>query len=560
MARFILIDNSLEAVGGHHYQFARDVLEAAASRGMEGVLVTHRRFWRYNDLPSDWLVLPLFQHSGYSPHAVCLGGGADGPVDEHGRPLCLETRASRGWWERWRQGNRERQRQRYLRAYELTLASAFRRLGIFHDDLILFATASDFDLLGLVRYLRSDPRTKIATWHLQFHFNLLEGRENEHERQADRLTTARSQLDRARALVPQHRLRYYCTTESLARQYRRIGLEPMQELPYPSNPRLAARIDHDEIPERFQVTCAGGLRREKGKGCFQSLIEQLEEHPLAERLKIFVQSGRRLRWSRDRTARLVELIVARHPLNSEQYAKLIRTSDVGLFLYDGRRYAARCSGVLVEMLSAGIPVIVPPACWLSDQLASAQTLWMDRLARRYRDLPFQSAAHAEARWAWPDDAAQALVEIEANEPFPPGVHGEFAAKSESADAPPALSIFRCEQAPVRLLVDRPEHARELSVSLRGAFAEPLPPLARVRCRFLPSRGERAEPHGVVGLSAADPWQIPRLLAEMARHYAHYRQSAEAFAEGWRQQHDPRRVVDLLATEAAQTPPSSVRAA
>jgi hypothetical protein len=38
-------------------------------------------------------------------------------------------------------------------------------------------------------------------------------------------------------------------------------------------------------------------------------------------------------------------------------------------LYDADQYYARCSGVMVEMLKAGVPVIVPAACWMAEQIA-----------------------------------------------------------------------------------------------------------------------------------------------------------------------------------------------
>jgi hypothetical protein len=107
-----------------------------------------------------------------------------------------------------------------------------------------------------------------------------------------------------------------------------------------------------------------------------------------------------------------------------------------------------------------------------------------------------------------------------------------------------------------LLVDRVPDESALRLRVQSALDQPLPPLKRLRVRFLPVR----EPLGVVGLCAADADQIPRLLAEMAEHYPHYRRSAEAFAEGWRQQHAPRRVVDLLVDDAQATRQTTPRAA
>jgi hypothetical protein len=37
--------------------------------------------------------------------------------------------------------------------------------------------------------------------------------------------------------------------------------------------------------------------------------------------------------------------------------------------YDARHYFSRCSGVLIEALGAGIPVIAPANCWMGAQIA-----------------------------------------------------------------------------------------------------------------------------------------------------------------------------------------------
>ena len=40
-------------------------------------------------------------------------------------------------------------------------------------------------------------------------------------------------------------------------------------------------------------------------------------------------------------------------------------AQIGLLLYDRHAYRSRCSGVLVEFLCAGVPVIVPSGTWLT---------------------------------------------------------------------------------------------------------------------------------------------------------------------------------------------------
>ncbi len=51
MPRFLLIDHSLVALGGHHYEYATRVLEAAGQVGYEPILATNRRFESVEALP-----------------------------------------------------------------------------------------------------------------------------------------------------------------------------------------------------------------------------------------------------------------------------------------------------------------------------------------------------------------------------------------------------------------------------------------------------------------------------------------------------------------------------
>jgi glycosyltransferase involved in cell wall biosynthesis len=58
-------------------------------------------------------------------------------------------------------------------------------------------------------------------------------------------------------------------------------------------------------------------------------------------------------------------------LSTDDYHDWLDTADLGLFLYEPSRYKTRCSGVLLEMLGRGVPVIVPDGCWLADQVRKA---------------------------------------------------------------------------------------------------------------------------------------------------------------------------------------------
>ena len=102
-------------------------------------------------------------------------------------------------------------------------------------------------------------------------------------------------------------------------------------------------------------------------------------------------------------------MAVKHPLSPEDYIDYIRQAGVGLFLYDSRRYFARCSGVLVEMLASGVPVIVPagaerqlvlpiglpagsPAAILTVEFEQKGRGWLHHLGLRRISLPARAGA------------------------------------------------------------------------------------------------------------------------------------------------------------------------
>jgi hypothetical protein len=58
--KFILIDNSIADVNGHHFQYAVHCLKAAESLGLEPILVTNKKYKNIHNLP--WKIIPLYHH------------------------------------------------------------------------------------------------------------------------------------------------------------------------------------------------------------------------------------------------------------------------------------------------------------------------------------------------------------------------------------------------------------------------------------------------------------------------------------------------------------------
>ncbi len=282
------------------------------------------------------------------------------------------------------------------------------------------------------------------------------------------------------------------------------------------------------------------------------------------------------------------IVCVRGPLPAEEYAHLIQCADIGLFLYDSQRYYTRCSGVLLEMLCAGVPVIVPAGCWLSAQIAeeiyahldgviaatrsvtrlsAAQMFW--QRTNRQNELsgptgtqraprPITSAAALALGGA--DDGVTCTLPIPAlttdlgltlswTDSPPPGVYVRLVSRQLNEFGTPVQSFSTIlEQRPANdatpALIHLKSGAARIELTLENAFHHGVLEIADMEACFLSAAGSRC-PAGAVGLIAADRGQLRELLADITRNYAHYRDTAAAFAERLTWNHLPERTVSAL---------------
>ena len=61
LANFFLIDQSLEKLGGHHFDYVRCVSEACQLRGFRNVIGTNRRFKQFDGLKKFGEIRNVFQ-------------------------------------------------------------------------------------------------------------------------------------------------------------------------------------------------------------------------------------------------------------------------------------------------------------------------------------------------------------------------------------------------------------------------------------------------------------------------------------------------------------------
>ncbi|HEV3417740.1 MAG TPA: hypothetical protein VG056_13025, partial [Pirellulales bacterium] len=505
--------------------------------------------------------------------------------------------------ERWS----DHRRSQRAAAFARDTAALFGEIAIEPGDQVFIPTLSELDLLGLAQYLAHDDRTRRVDWHLQFHYPIFTGCEPDYLSQDARAEPLRRIYNQAVTLAAGHRLHFYTTSDHLTAQQNRLGVAPFQTLPYPVNPIL--QTGRDQSAERngpLRIAYLGDARREKGYQLLPGLIQRLwRDYVATDQARFVVQSNFHFPLpARGDDLEVVESVAALRrlpqdkialvdePVESEEFCRRTLATDIGLLLYDRRAYFSRCSGVLVELLSAGVPVLVSAGCWMADQLADATRDYHTSLRHNRRvlgtgrPLPLHSrrsilplllgkvqpavslpnggegAQVTSAQLAIPAGASDLLLFFL----WPNDLGG-----SAGAYGRVETSLFSANGAPLDRwatvigpgskgrwstgLVRLPPNAATVAVDWQNAYGRQPVEFSDVELCFLaPDSGNRRPtPRGAVGLIAAHPEQAPELLIDLIENYSHYRQTAAQFAGHWTAWHNPDRVVAELLSQRRTLP-------
>jgi hypothetical protein len=308
----------------------------------------------------------------------------------------------------------------------------------------------------------------------------------------------------------------------------------------------------------LRIACLGHSRREKGYVQLPQLLRDLWVDWFApRRAQLLLQT--RHRAPRRQLERVVAslqppcsdparvLVFAGFPLPLAAYAELLCSADVGLMLYDPTRYYARCSGVLLEMLCAGVPVLVPAGGWLAAQIESTNQRYLDTVAAR-----------APAAAPWPgggaisvDDGQRSLLlacRWRADARRGEYLRLEFDLHLASQATPvKALSIVgpRESDLPVRALLRLPPGCVRVQLSMHNAWNQAAAPAAYPEWTLL----SEAVPMGALGLTIAAGSEVPRLLQEILENCGHYREHAMRHAAQCARQHSGSAVLAGLGASA-----------
>jgi glycosyltransferase involved in cell wall biosynthesis len=367
MRKFILIDPSITELGGHYYEYAVRVLEAASRHGFEAVLATNRQARRLG--LGAWRVVPAYRYGFFQPgppRALRWARRMAAVAFRRAQPPLANAAllGGKGWADAWCSLYFGRKR----RAFFADSARLFREVPLNAGDLVFLPTVAEADMLGLADLFHADRNTTKATWHLLFRRDVPPAT----------LERSRHRFEQFASRVSGQRVSFYTDTEPLTAQYNGLSDLSFRTLPIP-NRTASERRPAGEFGEgdgRYHVIYLGDARTEKGYHWLPRLVTEAKAAGLPVRFTFqssFNVAGGEPAAARAR-AQLASLpadfgvTLLTEPLSSDAYLALLNSADVVVIPYDAAFYKARSSGVFAEALGAGKPVIVPEGTWMAEEL------------------------------------------------------------------------------------------------------------------------------------------------------------------------------------------------
>ncbi|HEX4146669.1 MAG TPA: hypothetical protein VHY91_24415 [Pirellulales bacterium] len=598
MPKFVVLDHSLRFVGGHYFEYALQMLRAAERQGWQPALGAHWDLGEQPELLGNWEIYRSFRGSNYASILHKLYRSR--------RQLAAAKNESgaRAWARVCRyRVDRWRYKRRYVRlkqSYAASLDEIWAGCRIQRGDQMFLATTMPLDIAGLADWARQNPAARDVDWHLQIHFPLVDTATwyAHGSRQFGKLLLdAPEMLQDLLRVLPRNRVHLYATTESLAGQLQHCLGERFQTLPYPVNTALADLRAGVTPHSPLRATCAGEGHCLKGVGHWPRVVAALRDDYFATgRLQLALQTKsladlpeplRELTadLAAPRDGRLAQspVVHAAWPLSPPDYLRFLGGSDIGLLMYDNLTYHVRCSGVLVEMLSAGVPVVAPAGCWLADQisepifayqqqlrerlpvlanLTAAQLDWKIALENPVEpgiivgvDTPCATFPGAVCQTAVPAHASHLLILLERDIPNPWNYYSSVNVEQRDADGKSLarrrdIVGHRDAGGPMTVLVPLHGQCRQIEIRLQTAFGHEPFLLRRIECSFLAASDLSQPARGAVGQLASDAGQVADCLRDIVDHYDHYEKSARAFAATWAPVHTAGQVLSDLTARAA----------
>ncbi len=458
------------------------------------------------------------------------------------------------------------QRRRQAAAFARDTGTVLRNLEPGPEDVFFIPTISPDDMLGLARAIRHNPAP--SSWRLLFRRDIFAGRPDSYAAQEKAVAEWRKIFLKVRDEAGPARLHFYTDSDELTEQYNRIGVFHFETLPIPHTYNRQTRaIRHGPV----RVTYLGDARGEKGFHLLPRLASDLwQEYLDVGRAHLVVQCNYNVpggepeavaaRWQLE-CLPAHAITLHRQPLTSSQYEGLLLSAGVLLLLYDRDNYCARSSGIAIEALVAGVPILAPAGSWLSRQFLKSYYTHIEGLGDRFR-LPPQWPQ--TVRWASPATGAEELCATRFLLLQCPEGATHLLVRAQAQDGRDGrwtVSQFDDHSA---VLMRRTVIAEACGSRSRAAcLVRLLPETRTVRFSVGDCPNYRSlefdflrippdEPTGSVGQIYHDEEDIAELLRELIDHHDHYSRTAQDCGGELARFHNPDHLISRLLGSAGQT--------
>jgi glycosyltransferase involved in cell wall biosynthesis len=377
--KLIILDPSLKNMGGHFYEYDAAIAEAALRRAMPTWIYVHK------SCDGGLTILGGEIHPWFSAEWSAAGGRARTAVRHLLRklPTALRAPLARIGRRVWNQVKKRRRKpvttgtatlSDAARLFENEVAAALRHARCSSDDIIFLPTIRTSELFALWKAVQ-----RTSDFHfLQFHI-VLRRDASEMDFPEDGAPGISVMFREIQGAPAGKTFRFYCDTAQLCADYTSLTDDLLEfrllPIPFPDPNYDPTSLQKWSAGPAIKLVYLGGARVEKGFHLISGAMRFLQkaypgkilwrlQAPLSGGLEEpeVIEARREMTSVRDGSIELVE-----RNLTSAEFQSLLLSADIVLLPYLREFYRARSSGILVQVLAAGKPVIVPSGTWLSSQ-------------------------------------------------------------------------------------------------------------------------------------------------------------------------------------------------
>lgn len=370
MRKLLIVDPTLDSLEGHSYNYDRAIHGAAQSRFDEVILYADRAF--RDDSPQAVPCRPVLNRLPFNAlkrwarrfvHAP--GRTAQQSDDTRQVPDSLNLW---GWMLRLAKRLRARDLEGSVRSIIAEQAGRSEELHVFFQN-------ARIDELLLADRLRA--RAPAGTVHL--HLVVRHSPEICNAGFFD--DTAFASLLKRVAEARSPRVSFLTDSERLSAEYRALGLAKVGTLPVPI--LLPEEEPAPADAGLVSVSFLGAARVEKGFCELPGFIARLPREAGACLIRAVVQVPRessdpRIRDTVVELRRLEQALpqgtldLRESPVPMAAYYDWVRSAGIVALPYLSAKYNASTSGIFVEAICFGVPVLVPSNSWMSDVIAQTE--------------------------------------------------------------------------------------------------------------------------------------------------------------------------------------------